>query len=200
MILWLDAQLSPAMAVWLRMRFDLDAFAVREVGLRDAEDEEIFAAARSARVVVMTKDSDFVELLQRRGPPPQIIWLRSGNTSNARLKVLLTHALPAVLLMLKERVLFPAVRAAGEADLVVAPAFSCRHQIADVAMGRSVSTAELLAMAGGGGNSRTCNDDPGGCGSLPTIYAPQPRFASLGGGFIGQALPLPPKILQVTTT
>jgi predicted nuclease of predicted toxin-antitoxin system len=100
-ILWLDAQLSPAIAVWLRMRFDLDAFAVRDLELRDAEDTEIFAAARAAGVVVLTKDSDFVELLQRHGPPPQIIWLRSGNTSNPRLKQLLSQALPAVLSMLE---------------------------------------------------------------------------------------------------
>jgi predicted nuclease of predicted toxin-antitoxin system len=99
--LWLDAQLSPAMAVWLRMRFDLNALAVREVGLRDAEDPEIFAAARTAGVVVLTKDADFVELLLRHGPPPQILWLRSGNTSNARLKQLLSQALPAVLPMLE---------------------------------------------------------------------------------------------------
>jgi predicted nuclease of predicted toxin-antitoxin system len=95
-IVWLDAQLSPAMAVWLRMRFELDAYAVRDVGLRDAEDPDIFAAARAAGVVVMTKDSDFVDLLQRHGPPPQIIWLRSGNTSNARLKVLLTASHPSL--------------------------------------------------------------------------------------------------------
>lgn len=101
MTLWLDAQLSPAMALWLRMKFDLDAVAVRDLGLRDAEDADIFAAARAAAVVVMTKDSDFVELLQRHGAPPQIIWLRSGNTSNARLKQLLAQALPAVLPMLE---------------------------------------------------------------------------------------------------
>ena len=101
MIVWLDAQISPAIAVWLRMRFELDAFAVRDLGLRDAEDADIFAAARTAGVVMMTKDSDFVDLLQRHGPPPQVIWLRSGNTSNARLKVLLTQALPAVLPMLE---------------------------------------------------------------------------------------------------
>ncbi len=47
MILWLDAQLSPAIAEWLRMRFDLDALAVRDLGLRDAEDPEISAAART---------------------------------------------------------------------------------------------------------------------------------------------------------
>ncbi|HEX8322082.1 hypothetical protein [Longimicrobium sp.] len=48
-----------------------------------------------------------------------------------------------------ERVLFPAVRGAKADDLVVAPGFSCRHQIADFCdERRSVSTPELLAMAG----------------------------------------------------
>jgi Fe-S oxidoreductase len=47
-----------------------------------------------------------------------------------------------------ERVLFPAVRAAATADLVVAPGFSCRSQIKDFCSGRpSLHTAELLAMA-----------------------------------------------------
>jgi predicted nuclease of predicted toxin-antitoxin system len=101
MIFWLDAQLSPALAVWLRMRFDLDALAVRELGLRDAEDGEIYAAARDAGAVVITKDSDFVELLQRNGPPPQVLWLRCGNTSNARLKQILAQALPDVLQMIR---------------------------------------------------------------------------------------------------
>jgi predicted nuclease of predicted toxin-antitoxin system len=111
--LWLDAQIAPAMAVWLRMRFDIDAVPVRDIGLRDAEDAEIFAAAKEARVVVMTKDSDFVELQERLGPPPQLIWLRCGNTSNPRLKQLLSHALPPVLEML----------AAGEAVVEVGDAW-----------------------------------------------------------------------------
>jgi FAD/FMN-containing dehydrogenase/Fe-S oxidoreductase len=47
-----------------------------------------------------------------------------------------------------ERVLFPAVRAAAEDDLVVAPGYSCRCQIEDFCEGRrSLHTAELLAMA-----------------------------------------------------
>ena len=33
--------------------------------------------------------------------PPQVIWLRCGNTSNARLKLLLSQALPAVLPLLE---------------------------------------------------------------------------------------------------
>ncbi|MGH7577912.1 MAG: DUF5615 family PIN-like protein [Longimicrobiales bacterium] len=101
MTLWLDAQISPAMAPWLHMRFGIDTVAVRDMGLREAEDVEIFDRAKSAGVVVMTKDSDFVELLDRRGPPPQVIWLRSGNTSNARLKQLLGHAFGQVLEMIR---------------------------------------------------------------------------------------------------
>ena len=47
-----------------------------------------------------------------------------------------------------ERVLFPAVRNSAPADYVVAPGFSCRHQIADFCDGRrSLSTPELLALA-----------------------------------------------------
>jgi Fe-S oxidoreductase len=48
-----------------------------------------------------------------------------------------------------ERVLFPAVRGSAAEDLVVAPGFSWRHQIADFCDNRSsLHTAELLAMAG----------------------------------------------------
>jgi Fe-S oxidoreductase len=48
-----------------------------------------------------------------------------------------------------ERVLFPAVRGTQANDLVVAPGFSCRHQIADFCDNRrSLHTVELLAMAG----------------------------------------------------
>lgn len=59
MKLWIDAQLSPALAQWITDHFEgIEAIAVRELGLRDAEDAEIFEAARQARVIVMSKDSD----------------------------------------------------------------------------------------------------------------------------------------------
>jgi predicted nuclease of predicted toxin-antitoxin system len=41
----------------------------------------------------MTKDSDFLELQKRLGTPPKIIWVTCGNTSNARLKEILTSSL-----------------------------------------------------------------------------------------------------------
>ena len=101
MTIWVDAQPSPALAVWMCSTFGVQSIAVRDLGMREAADRVIFLAARDASVVVMTKDSDFVELQERLGPPPQLIWLRCGNTSNARLKQLLTHALPPVVAMLE---------------------------------------------------------------------------------------------------
>lgn len=50
---------------------------------------------------MMTKDSDFVKLLEELGPPPQVIWLTCGNTSNARLKQILTKALPQAVILLE---------------------------------------------------------------------------------------------------
>ena len=67
----------------------------------DASDEAIFEAARAAGAVVMSKDSDFVDLLIRRGPPPQVIWVTCGNTSNLRMRTVLSNALgPATVLLL----------------------------------------------------------------------------------------------------
>ena len=72
MLLWLDAQISPSLAPWLRMRFGIEAHPVRDLGLREAEDLTIFSAAKTAGVIVISKDSDFVELLDRPGRPPQV--------------------------------------------------------------------------------------------------------------------------------
>ncbi len=103
MTFWLDAHLSPALAGWATSTFPgLDVRALRDVGLRDAEDAEIFAAARASEVVVMTKDRDFVALLQRHGPPPQVLWVTAGNTSNAEMRRILTRTLPHALLLLRE--------------------------------------------------------------------------------------------------
>jgi len=96
LILWLDAQLSPYLAQWLSSEFGVEAKPVRELGLRDARDREIFLAAREAGAIVLTKDSDFVLLLEQLGPPPQVLWLTVGNTSNARLKEVLSGSFPVV--------------------------------------------------------------------------------------------------------
>lgn len=102
MIIWIDAQLSPAIAKWTNDSFPVQAVALHELGLRDASDRQIFEAAKQANVIVMTKDSDFIELVSRYGSPPKVIWLTCGNTSNARLKQILAFTLPKALDLLND--------------------------------------------------------------------------------------------------
>jgi len=90
MTVWLDAHLSPGIARWLTETFDVTALAVRELGLRDAEDDQIFFEARKSADIVISKDKDFIILLERHGSPPKIIWLTCGNTSDAALRQILT--------------------------------------------------------------------------------------------------------------
>lgn len=100
MILWIDAQISPALAPWITAEFGIEAYSIKYVGLRDAEDREIFRAAREAGAVVLTKDNDFVLLLQQHGPPPQLVWVTLGNTTNAGMRQVLLRTLgPAIELL-----------------------------------------------------------------------------------------------------
>jgi predicted nuclease of predicted toxin-antitoxin system len=93
-MIWVDAHISPAVARWLSAELGYPARSVRDLGLRNAKDQDIFAAARQAGAVVMTKDADFPEMVERLGPPPAVIWLTCGNTSNAALRDLLKKTLP----------------------------------------------------------------------------------------------------------
>ena len=100
MTIWVDAQLPPAIASWITENFEISAIPVRDIGLRDATDAEIFAAARAHDVIVLTKDRDFVTLVERHGAPPHVVWLTCGNTSNARLREILAATLgPALALV-----------------------------------------------------------------------------------------------------
>ena len=100
-IIWIDAQLSPAIATWISLRFGIAASALRDLGLRDSTDREIFFAAKNADCIVMTKDNDFIKLLDELGAPPKVIWLTCGNTSNARLIEILEQHLETALELLE---------------------------------------------------------------------------------------------------
>lgn len=95
MKIWIDAQLSPAIAAWINRTFDdIEAESARALDLRDATDPEIFVEAKKADAVVMSKDDDFIQLIKQKGTPPKLIWVTCGNTSNARMREILFTALP----------------------------------------------------------------------------------------------------------
>jgi predicted nuclease of predicted toxin-antitoxin system len=93
MIYWIDAQLPPQLASWLSQTFKVEAYALRDLHLRDAEDVQIFQKARQQGIII-SKDSDFVEMVLRLGVPPQLLWVTCGNVTNRRLQNLLTQVFP----------------------------------------------------------------------------------------------------------
>ena len=94
MIIWVDAHISPSIAAWINRSFtSFQAQSVRSLGLQRADDQVIFDAARHSNVIVMSKDSDFLKLIDQFGPPPQIIWITCGDTSNLKLREILEKSL-----------------------------------------------------------------------------------------------------------
>jgi predicted nuclease of predicted toxin-antitoxin system len=80
---------------WINRTFyDIEAESVRALGLRDATDPEFFEEAKKADVVVMSKDDDFIQLIEQRGIPPKFIWITCGNTSNTKMREILSTTLP----------------------------------------------------------------------------------------------------------
>jgi predicted nuclease of predicted toxin-antitoxin system len=102
MIIWVDAQLPPTLAAWIVETFGITALSLKELGLRDAKDTEIFEAAVQSNLVIMSKDSDFVDLVCRLGSPPQILWLTCGNVTNQNLRRILTATLPDAIIQLQQ--------------------------------------------------------------------------------------------------
>lgn len=41
----------------------------------------------------MSKDHNFIKLIEEQGPPPKIIWITCGNTSNAKMREILSETL-----------------------------------------------------------------------------------------------------------
>lgn len=54
---------------------------VKFVGLKDAEDYEIWEYAKHNGCTIVTFDADFYEIQTIKGYPPKIVWLRFGNTT-----------------------------------------------------------------------------------------------------------------------
>lgn len=101
MRLILDAQLPPALGAWVAGACGCECVHVSEVGLLHSDDAEIFTALRASGAVILSKDQDFVDLVTRLGPPPQVMWLRCGNCSNEVLLGFLARVLPAAMELMR---------------------------------------------------------------------------------------------------
>lgn len=93
----LDAHISPSLAVWITDNFAIPCYSMSYLGLSSASDEEIFEEATKREALIISKDVDFLNLQNRLGAPPKILWLTCGNTSKQRLKEIFTNHLQEAL-------------------------------------------------------------------------------------------------------
>ena len=79
-----------------------DSKQVRELGLENSSDIEIFEFAKRNEFAIVTFDSDFCDLNIIKGYPPKIIWIRTGNTTTKNLERLLRKKSDLIKLFLSE--------------------------------------------------------------------------------------------------
>lgn len=80
MKLLFDQNLSPRLATRLADLYPSSAH-VDPLGLGEVDDRVVWNYARQNGFLVVTKDSDFSELVVYLGFPPKVIWIRRGNCS-----------------------------------------------------------------------------------------------------------------------
>jgi len=75
----------------VRLLADLfpDSIHVRDVGLKAAEDSEIWKYAQDNSFIICSKDSDLHQRSFLLGFPPKVIWVRLGNCSTSDVEMLL---------------------------------------------------------------------------------------------------------------
>ena len=61
-----------------------------------AEDIEIWNYAEDNGCIIVTKDNDFVDLLEINGFPPKVVLIKTGNNSSQALYELLVSAKPMI--------------------------------------------------------------------------------------------------------
>jgi len=101
---WIDVNLPPAMAAWLRNDFGVSAKSFKELNFDTEKDISVFtiAAKKLNTIVITTKDVDFKNLSEEIIPGPRILYLNVGNISNKALKVIIYKSLKEVIRIFSE--------------------------------------------------------------------------------------------------
>jgi predicted nuclease of predicted toxin-antitoxin system len=81
--IWLDTQLSPIIAKWMAEYTGFTVKSSYSLQLHFLPDSAIYDKARSSgNIILMSKDADFPELINRLGSPPKLIVIKKGNCDN----------------------------------------------------------------------------------------------------------------------
>ena len=92
MKLLFDQNLAPRLVAALSDLFP-ESVHVRDLGMAEADDRDIWVHARDSGFAIVSKDNDFQQMSFVFGAPPKVIWIRRGNCSVAEIEeVLRTNA------------------------------------------------------------------------------------------------------------
>jgi predicted nuclease of predicted toxin-antitoxin system len=83
MKLLLDQNLSRRIVPLLQSAYP-ETTQIALLGMEGVNDYAIWQYAKNNGFVIVTKDSDFYEMSALYGIPPQLIWLKTGNTSRQK--------------------------------------------------------------------------------------------------------------------
>jgi predicted nuclease of predicted toxin-antitoxin system len=81
-----DAQLPPQLVDWLKSKGHDASHALLVLGEGQSDAAVV---AHAAGGVIISKDGDFLGLLEGRADAPRLLWVRCGNTRNHNLFMLL---------------------------------------------------------------------------------------------------------------
>lgn len=80
------------------MLFDLfpESSHVSDLNLDRSTDQNVWRLSGELEFCIVTKDSDFADLLSLQGYPPKIIWIRRGNCATHEIEELLRDRHPTI--------------------------------------------------------------------------------------------------------
>ncbi|MEA5467700.1 DUF5615 family PIN-like protein [Spirulina sp. 06S082] len=87
-LLLFDQNLSPRLVNRLADLYP-GSIHIDSLGLGTANDRKIWEYAKIHSFTIVTKDSDFSELVLLLGIPPKVVWIRRGNCSTDAIETLL---------------------------------------------------------------------------------------------------------------
>ncbi len=99
--IWLNSNLSPAIAKWMQEETGWVVKSSYTLQFNGVDDRVIYDAAKAhGKVIIVSKDSDFAQLVQLMGAPPKLILLRKGNCDNKELWAFIKERLHQAVAML----------------------------------------------------------------------------------------------------
>jgi predicted nuclease of predicted toxin-antitoxin system len=81
--IWLDAQLSPIIAKWLKDKTGWNIKSAFVLKLFSLNDYQIYEKAKShGNIILLSKDSDLIDIILQKGSPPKLINIKIDNCDN----------------------------------------------------------------------------------------------------------------------